>query len=125
MRQALRNNEQNNLTGYLLREGSTYLNVLEGPRDKVDAALGRISRDRRVYDFQLLYLHPIKERQYPGWSMGYYEMGQPENRVSPIGMFLTDSTHPHKVEPVLAQMKNLGLRQLRQEQKSNNKHTLV
>ena len=112
MRKALRNNERNGITGYLLREGSTYLNVIEGPKAAVYDLLDRIERDPRIYDFKILSSMRIEERQYPSWSMGYYEGGLPQDDTCPIKELIGGKAKHVRVEPAMARMRNLGLRQM-------------
>lgn len=111
MRTAIRNNARDNITGYLLRDDNTYLNVVEGPQDKVEAMLTRVARDSRAFGFQILSFNTIQERHYPGWSMGYHEHENGQAKNCAINKFLK-APEANAVEPVLAAMLSLGQRRI-------------
>jgi hypothetical protein len=46
-----------------------YLQLLEGPQEKVDASYQRIQRDRRHLEVKLLSRRNVTERLFPGWAM--------------------------------------------------------
>ncbi len=122
MRTAMRNNERDGITGYLLRDDNTYLNVVEGPTEAVEAMLRRVAKDSRAFDFQILSLTPTQERQYPAWSMGYHEHSHSQVKACPINTFLaTPATQ--SVEPVLAAMQMLGLRQISNDRRTSQRVT--
>lgn len=62
-------NERDGLTGALLCRADVYLQLLEGPQDKIDATYARILKDDRHLDVQILLTGPIKERMFPLWAM--------------------------------------------------------
>lgn len=113
----MRNNERDNITGYLLRKNNTYLNVVEGAHDKVDEMLSRVARDSRAFGFQILSFTHMSERQYPAWSMGYDERNKAQLSQCPISAFLKQP-RPDGVEPVLKAMQTLGLRQIELDQRA-------
>lgn len=111
MRSALRNNERDGITGFLLRDDNTYLNVVEGPQDKVEAMLARVAADSRAFGFEILAFTETQERQYPAWSMGYHEHHRPKPQPCPIQAFLSNPG-TQAVDTALAAMQSLGLRQI-------------
>lgn len=67
--QARRNNERDELTGALVCRRDVYLQMLEGPQDKVEETLGKIRRDDRHASVTLRFSKPVSERMFEGWSM--------------------------------------------------------
>ncbi|MHA7852291.1 BLUF domain-containing protein [Roseovarius sp.] len=66
---ARRLNDRDNITGALIARSDLYLQLLEGPRDKVEAAYERIRRDDRHVEVTPLLSRSIEERLFPGWAM--------------------------------------------------------
>jgi Sensors of blue-light using FAD len=62
-------NERDGLTGALICRADVYLQLLEGPQDKIDATYARIFKDDRHLDAQILLTAPIKQRLFPQWAM--------------------------------------------------------
>ncbi|WP_445259025.1 BLUF domain-containing protein [Nocardioides aurantiacus] len=59
------------LTGMLLYADGHFIQTLEGPAVAVDAAYGRIERDRRHRDVIVALRDEVTERRFEGWSMGF------------------------------------------------------
>ena len=68
---ARESNHNNQITGVLLYAEGTFVQVLEGPRDKLDVVLGKIEQDDRHRDMLVLYRAPIETRGFPDWRMGF------------------------------------------------------
>jgi hypothetical protein len=66
---ARRCNERDGITGALICRGDLYLQLLEGPEEKVEEAYRGIKRDRRHVDVKLLSRRNVTERLFPGWAM--------------------------------------------------------
>lgn len=66
-----RNNESSGLTGMLLYAGGSFMQVLEGEEEAVDATLARMRRDPRHSGVLELDRSPIDERAFAHWRMGY------------------------------------------------------
>ncbi len=66
---ARRNNERDGITGALVCRADLYLQLLEGPRDKVTAAFSRILRDDRHLDLTLIRSGDAAMRMFPDWHM--------------------------------------------------------
>lgn len=71
MRQSRARNEAAGITGMLVSSSVQFLQVLEGPEPAVSALYDRISRDPRHKSVRLISECFIRDRQFPGWSMGY------------------------------------------------------
>ena len=68
---ARENNRANGVTGALLYAEGGFIQVLEGPSDRLTETLARIERDCRHKSMLVLYRGAIEERGFPDWSMGY------------------------------------------------------
>ncbi len=73
---ARRFNDQNGITGFLLSTEKAFAQVLEGPRDKVAEAYGRIVVDPRHTTLRLLSEKPITVCSFAGWAMGIAERNE-------------------------------------------------
>ncbi len=71
---AVRHNTEDGITGMLLYSGGNFLQVLEGPKDAVDATYERICQDPRHRNTTLLLEQDVPERQFGSWSMGYRQL---------------------------------------------------
>ncbi len=121
MRVALRKNHLNGITGYLLRDGNTYLQVVEGNEDDVQNLVDVISADSRIFGFHILCVQPISEREYPGWSMGYYDRPTTKGEYTPIDLMLMNDTSCKTVQPALEEMRHLGAQQFLKERSIQQK----
>jgi hypothetical protein len=66
---ARRCNERDDITGALIARGDIYLQLLEGPKDKVLAAYDRIIDDDRHVEVKPLVQRQVDARMFPGWAM--------------------------------------------------------
>ena len=64
-----KNNKGGNITGLLLLSGESFLQVLEGPADKVNQLYLKITRDKRHEDVTLLSYEQTGQRYFSEWSM--------------------------------------------------------
>lgn len=67
-----RNNPRLELTGALIFNTGVFAQVLEGPRDSVEAAFEKILQDPRHGDVQVLAYGETEQRSFAEWSMGYF-----------------------------------------------------
>lgn len=76
---AARNNPRDAVTGALLFDAGRFIQVIEGPTDRIEALLGRIRRDPRVGDLHLLFDAPMSGRSMDAWALwvGRTDGGQP------------------------------------------------
>jgi hypothetical protein len=75
----------------LLFEGSSFLQVLEGEPERIDALLEKIRADRRHTRTVLLLREPIEQRSFADWTMGYAQatLGELQNATG-INDFFTN-----------------------------------
>ncbi len=66
---AKRRNAQAGITGVLRYDGAYFLQVLEGPREAVEATMARIRRDPRHTDIRILHAGPLEQRDFGAWHM--------------------------------------------------------
>lgn len=66
---ARRCNERDDITGALIARGDLYLQLLEGPEEKVQAAYDRIIDDDRHLEVKPLVQRQVEARMFPGWAM--------------------------------------------------------
>lgn len=66
-----RNNSSAGVSGLLLYHDDIFLQVLEGPEDKVLACIERIKADPRHHQLIEVFSAPVKERICSEWNMGY------------------------------------------------------
>lgn len=64
-----RNNERDDITGALVCRADVFLQLLEGPKDKVEAAIARIKQDDRHVDVTLHVSQLVSERLFGAWAM--------------------------------------------------------
>ncbi len=62
-------NTRDGITGALICRQDLYLQLLEGPEDKVEAAYIRIAQDDRHLDVNRLLSRRIRKRLFPDWAM--------------------------------------------------------
>ena len=66
---ARRCNERDSITGALIARGDLYLQLLEGPTEKVLATYHRIIVDDRHVQVKLMVQRQVEARMFPGWAM--------------------------------------------------------
>lgn len=76
---ARQNNEQLGVTGLLLYDGvGTFIQALEGDKDKVENLFSHIKKDRRHKRINTLGIREIGERTFGNWCMGFRLLNHPE-----------------------------------------------
>ncbi len=66
---ARRCNARDDITGALIVRGDLYIQLLEGPKNKVEACYARIRLDDRHVGPRTLMRRMIKTRLFPDWAM--------------------------------------------------------
>jgi len=91
LRASRENNEETDITGMLLYKGGNFMQVLEGPEEKVMALYETIRKDDRHKDAHILSKETITARQFPSWEMAFYNFDNPEIKNEPgFSEFLHD-----------------------------------
>lgn len=74
------NNTRDDITGLLYSDGVRFLQALEGPDDKVQAAYERIRQDPRHRAIVILSRRAIDAREFGDWSMAHRTPGGDADR---------------------------------------------
>ena len=72
---ARQNNARDGLTGLLVFDRGSFLQILEGAPDAVTACFDRISRDSRHGGIVVVARKPVETRLFPDWSMSFANPG--------------------------------------------------
>lgn len=64
------NNKRDGITGVMLYDEGSVMQVVEGPDEAVDALCKRLRGDRRIGDIIDLHTEHSDSRLFPGWPMG-------------------------------------------------------
>ena len=64
-------NHSQHISGLLLYGDDDIIQVIEGPTESVHALFHTIAADARHYDVITLADHPVQERAFAEWSMGF------------------------------------------------------
>ena len=80
-----KNNAELNVTGMLLFQDGSFLQVLEGDQEKVERLYKKIEQDRRHGSVVLLLRRDVDERGFGDWSMGYVNVDA--KRIGLEGLF--------------------------------------
>ncbi|MDN3611953.1 BLUF domain-containing protein [Vibrio ostreicida] len=74
---ARKNNTSSDITGLLLYDGyGTFIQVLEGPEDQVEALFNKIKKDSRHGNVNRIGFHRISGRSFSEWKMGFKVLDQ-------------------------------------------------
>jgi hypothetical protein len=71
---ARRNNGRLGVSGILLYEGGSFLQVLEGDEPVVRELFQTIARDERHFRVKVIEERPIAERSFSAWTMGFVSL---------------------------------------------------
>ena len=71
LRTARENNARLGITGMLLYDNKTFIQILEGEEGVVHELVKTIKRDPRHTNFQIVKKKPIEQHEYADWSMGF------------------------------------------------------
>ena len=71
---SITNNSQKNITGMLIFYNGTFLQVLEGPDNKVMDLYHSLKLDKRHQNLDILYKKDIQSTAFSSWSMGFVDV---------------------------------------------------
>jgi hypothetical protein len=80
---SMANNARLRITGMLLYKSGCFMQVLEGSAASVHLIYTRIERDSRHQHLKVIVRQPVKERDFPNWSMGFHDLGSTDLTVFP------------------------------------------
>lgn len=67
-------NRRAGITGLLLHHGHRFMQLLEGPRTRVEPLFARIAEDARHSDVTVESAGPLAERLFADWTMGFADI---------------------------------------------------
>lgn len=71
--EASKHNLAHEITGILVYSKQRFIQVLEGPTDRVEELFFEIERDPRHQAVRPLFSHTVRERAFSGWSMKVFD----------------------------------------------------
>lgn len=96
-------NSQAGITGALLHQEGSFLQILEGPTEPVEALYAKLGRDARHQRVTLLARNEIQDANFPDWSMGFVDVKGSAallpgfRRVGDLGGLIGDTRAVEKV----------------------------
>ena len=81
LEESRRNNRRDGISGLLFDDGVRFLQVLEGPEDRVEAAVQRIKADARHRAIVILSRRSITAREFGDWAMASFGEGHDAEAV--------------------------------------------
>lgn len=91
LRQSKTNNQSQGITGLLLYREGLFMQLLEGPEERVRACYQKICSDPRHRDILLLLEKPSEERFFGDWAMAFQkvETAHEERDIEGFSPFLS------------------------------------
>ncbi len=68
------NNQRLDITGLLLYRDGNFMQVLEGAEPVVRELYLKVCQDPRHKDIFTLFEEPLREREFPNWSMAFHDL---------------------------------------------------
>ncbi|MGM0551957.1 MAG: BLUF domain-containing protein [Bacteroidota bacterium] len=85
-------NSANEITGLLLYNNSTFIQVIEGAEETLHRVFEKIRKDVRHTNVVILMEEPIQQRTFPGWYMGFQQIEENQTRdIKGFSDFMNDS----------------------------------
>jgi Sensors of blue-light using FAD len=106
LQQARIANAKQQVTGMLLYIHGSFLQVLEGPPDLVDALFSKLLTDNRHTQLRVIAREPLPERAFEGWTMMHKTLdaveadeliGEPDYFTSPTWLTELDARRAKKL----------------------------
>ncbi|RFZ90966.1 BLUF domain-containing protein [Mucilaginibacter conchicola] len=115
---AVKNNKELGITGMLLyvdeqsviSQHGRFIQVLEGPEETVKKIYSTINKDERHFHVMELFGYPLKERNFPDWSMGFKRLNDTSSVPDEVSKWFDPEGFP---EPMNKDNVNVPLTYLR------------
>lgn len=92
-------NQQLSVTGMLLFDSQSFLQVLEGEKEIVLNLYQSICQDKRHRAVTTLFESPIAHRQFPDWSMGFSKVSSEEmDRLEGLNDFNSEFSYLDQID---------------------------
>lgn len=86
-------NKSKEVTGILLYDFGIFGQILEGARKNLEYVWPKICKDIRHKNIQVLEVNPLKDRNYPNWTMNFYGADQINMAIPEAGARLSNATN--------------------------------
>jgi hypothetical protein len=83
LNQSRKHNLDKGITGLLLYAEGSFMQLLEGKREDIEDLMGRIKKDERHRQVQIMEEGEVARRQFPDWTMGFLDYASPQARSLP------------------------------------------
>lgn len=94
-----RKNEKNSVTGLLLYNDRSFIQVIEGEQEALIKLFNQIRKDPQHENIVTLLEEPIKKRTFPDWSMGFHIINNKQVAQIPgYSYFMTNSNSEELVK---------------------------
>jgi len=107
IREAHHRNTADRISSILVHQDGQFLQVIEGPKNRVVKLLDKICQDPRHSDINIFFENFISRRNYPGWGMGYLSSESEAQLNENIFQLLHNAhsldqiTYDHDIAPLL------------------------
>jgi hypothetical protein len=88
------NNERLGITGLLLYDDGSFLQVLEGDDRVIEALYEKIGRDKRHHRVVALLRREVPERHFAKWQMGFVAMNASSKHIPGYSQYWQTRTEP-------------------------------
>ncbi len=88
------NNDERYITGYLVHNGDSFMQLIEGPRAEVEGVFSRILKDDRHSGVVRILAERTGTRAFPLWSMNYFRVDKDGQSGTAAGTMLARRDDP-------------------------------
>lgn len=106
-REALTYNPLDGITGLLVFNGESFMQVIEGAESAIDDLLARLRNDVRHCDIEVRDRRPIAKRFFPNWSMHRIDV-DPEDGTGPVEAMIESRADEHGKKMLLQALKDIS-----------------
>ena len=92
---SIASNKLHSITGILYFDQGYFGQILEGTKSAVEEAWGRIQKDSRHHNIELLGITEIEERRFPKWSMKLFDTEEFSITFPQFAELYTNINDPH------------------------------
>ena len=107
-------NKKNNVTGLLLYNEGSFIQVIEGKKKTIQTLFKLVKNDKRHTNIIELLIEPIMERSFPDWSMGFKLINNKDLEQIPGFSGLMNEEHNSKALAGIAKQVVMLLNSFRQ-----------
>ena len=67
-------NAENQITGCLIYSNKLFMQIIEGDKEIIDELYGRIEKDKRHFNVELMHTATVAKRIFSDWAMAYLNL---------------------------------------------------